>query len=72
VGSPDPTNLPTVRTLPVSTSSGFFKPTLHGLGAEDQLVARVPVAVKVERDRLANFHHDGRLHVISDICNHYG
>jgi nitrite reductase/ring-hydroxylating ferredoxin subunit/multimeric flavodoxin WrbA len=46
--------------------------SLHRLGTEAELVARAPFAVKIERHRIAIFHHDGRLHAISDICNHRG
>lgn len=46
--------------------------TWHHLGTEAEVLARVPFATKVERHRIAVFHHDGRLRAISDICNHRG
>src|SRR5574341_1089338 len=47
-------------------------PTWHRLGTRDELLARVPFAVKLERHRIAVFLHDGRFTAISDICNHKG
>jgi nitrite reductase/ring-hydroxylating ferredoxin subunit/multimeric flavodoxin WrbA len=44
----------------------------HRLGSKDELLARVPFAVKIERHRIAVFFYDGRLTAISDICNHKG
>ena len=44
----------------------------HRLGTKDELLARVPCAIKVERHRIAIFVHNGRLTAISDICNHKG
>jgi nitrite reductase/ring-hydroxylating ferredoxin subunit/multimeric flavodoxin WrbA len=46
--------------------------TWHRLGAKDELLARVPFALKIERHRIAVFVHDGRLTAISDVCNHKG
>ena len=46
--------------------------TWHPLGARDQLLARVPFAVKLDRHRIAVFHHDGAFHAIADGCNHRG
>ena len=46
--------------------------TWHRLGSEAELRERVPFAVKLERHRIAVFHHDGAFRVISDICNHRG
>jgi nitrite reductase/ring-hydroxylating ferredoxin subunit/multimeric flavodoxin WrbA len=46
--------------------------TWHRLGSEAELLARVPFATKIERHRLAVFHHDGAFRAISDICNHRG
>jgi nitrite reductase/ring-hydroxylating ferredoxin subunit/multimeric flavodoxin WrbA len=46
--------------------------TWHLLGAPDDVRARAPFAVKLERHRIAVFLHDGRLRAISDICNHKG
>ena len=44
----------------------------HLLGTRDELLARAPFAVKIERHRVAVFHHEGRFRAISDICNHRG
>lgn len=46
--------------------------TWHRLGGREELLARVPFSVRVERHRLAVFLYEGRFHVISDICNHRG
>ena len=46
--------------------------TWHRLGTEAELRDRAPLAVKVERHRIAIFLHAGRLRAISDICNHRG
>ena len=46
--------------------------TWHRLGDEDELRNRAPLAVKIERHRIAIFHHDGQFRAISDICNHRG
>lgn len=46
--------------------------TWHRLGGREELLARVPFSVKVERHRLAVFLYEGRFRVISDICNHRG
>ena len=46
--------------------------TWYRLGTRDELLARVPFAVELERHRIAVFHHDGRFRAISDICNHRG
>jgi len=44
----------------------------HRLGSKDELLARVPFATKIERNRIAVFLYDGRLTAISDACNHKG
>ena len=46
--------------------------TWHRLGTKDELLARVPFAIKIERHRIAVFLHEGRFTAISDICNHKG
>jgi len=46
--------------------------TWHRLGSKDELLARVPFAIKIDRHRIAVFLYDGRLTAISDICNHKG
>ena len=44
----------------------------HPLGSRDELLARVPYATKLDRHRIAVFHHDGSFHAIADGCNHRG
>ena len=44
----------------------------HRLGSKDEVLARAPFSMKIERHRIAVFVHDGRLTAISDICNHKG
>jgi nitrite reductase/ring-hydroxylating ferredoxin subunit len=44
----------------------------HRLGTKDELLARVPCAIKVERHRIALFLYNGRLTAIPDIGNHKG
>src|SRR5213593_655200 len=46
--------------------------TWHRLGTKDELLARVPFAIKIDRHRIAVFLHEGRFTAISDICNHKG
>lgn len=46
--------------------------TWHRLGTRAELLARVPFALKLERHRIAVFHHEGAFRAISDICNHKG
>ena len=46
--------------------------TWHRVGAESELRAQAPLALKIERHRIAIFLHDGQLRAISDICNHRG
>ncbi|MEP6688267.1 MAG: Rieske 2Fe-2S domain-containing protein [Gemmatimonadales bacterium] len=46
--------------------------TWHRVGDEAELRDRAPLAVKIERHRIAIFHHDGQFRAISDICNHRG
>ena len=47
-------------------------PDWHRLGTRDDLLSRVPFAVKIDRHRIAVFLHEGRFHAISDVCNHKG
>jgi len=42
------------------------------LGSRDEVIARAPYTVKLERQRIAVFQHDGRFHAISNVCNHKG
>lgn len=44
----------------------------HRLGGRDEVLARVPFTVKVERQQIAVFQHGGHLHAISNVCNHKG
>jgi len=46
--------------------------TWHRLGTRDELLARVPFAVKLERHQIAVFLHENRFTAISNICNHKG
>jgi nitrite reductase/ring-hydroxylating ferredoxin subunit/multimeric flavodoxin WrbA len=46
--------------------------TWHRLGDRDELLARVPVALKLDRHRIAVFHYGGAFHAIADGCNHRG
>jgi len=46
--------------------------TWHRVGDEAELRDRAPLAVKIERHRVAIFHHDGQFRAISDIRNHRG
>jgi nitrite reductase/ring-hydroxylating ferredoxin subunit/multimeric flavodoxin WrbA len=44
----------------------------HRLGSRDDVLARVPYAVKLDRHRIALFLHDGQIRAISNACNHKG
>jgi len=44
----------------------------HRLGTADELLARVPTSLKLDRHSIALFRHDGRFRAISNICNHKG
>jgi nitrite reductase/ring-hydroxylating ferredoxin subunit/multimeric flavodoxin WrbA len=46
--------------------------TWYRVGDEAELRDRAPLAVKIERHRIAIFLHDGQFRAISDICNHRG
>jgi nitrite reductase/ring-hydroxylating ferredoxin subunit/multimeric flavodoxin WrbA len=46
--------------------------TWHRLGTKEELLARVPLATKVERHRIAVFFHEGEFRAISNSCNHKG
>jgi nitrite reductase/ring-hydroxylating ferredoxin subunit/multimeric flavodoxin WrbA len=46
--------------------------TWHRLGARDELLARVPFALKLDRHRIALFHYGGAFRAIADGCNHRG
>jgi nitrite reductase/ring-hydroxylating ferredoxin subunit/multimeric flavodoxin WrbA len=47
-------------------------PDWHRLGTREELLARVPTSVKIERHAIALFHHEGAFRAISNICNHKG
>ena len=44
----------------------------HRLGGRDEVAARVPFAVKLDRHQIAVFLHDDHFRAISNICNHKG
>lgn len=46
--------------------------TWHRLGSREELLARLPLAVKVERQQIAVFLHEGRFRAIGNRCNHRG
>ena len=46
--------------------------TWHRLGLRDELLARVPFSVKLDRHQIAVFLHEARFTAISNICNHKG
>ncbi len=47
-------------------------PTWHRLGSRDELVARAPFALKLDRQQIAVFHHEGGFRAIGNRCNHKG
>jgi nitrite reductase/ring-hydroxylating ferredoxin subunit/multimeric flavodoxin WrbA len=47
-------------------------PNWHRLGTREELLARVPFALRVERHTLAVFHHEGAFRAIGNACNHKG
>ena len=44
----------------------------HCLGSKDDLLARVPFAVKLDRQQIAVFHYQGTFRAIGNGCNHRG
>ena len=46
--------------------------TWHRLGSREELDARAPFSVRLERHTVAVFLHDGRLRAIGNACNHKG
>lgn len=44
----------------------------HRVGSRDEVVARAPFAVKLARQRVAVFLHEGQVRAISNACNHQG
>jgi nitrite reductase/ring-hydroxylating ferredoxin subunit/multimeric flavodoxin WrbA len=47
-------------------------PTWHRLGSRDEVAARAPFAVKLDRQQIAVFLHEGRFRAIGNRCNHKG
>jgi nitrite reductase/ring-hydroxylating ferredoxin subunit/multimeric flavodoxin WrbA len=46
--------------------------TWHRLGTREELAARAPFSVRVERHTVAVFFHEGRFRAIGNACNHKG
>jgi len=46
--------------------------TWHRLGTREELAARVPFAVRIDRHGVAVFLHEGRFRAIGNACNHKG
>ena len=46
--------------------------TWHRLGTREELLARVPFAVRLERHAVAVFLHEGAFRAIGNACNHKG
>ena len=44
----------------------------HRLGSREELLARAPFSVKVERHQVALFHYEGRFRAVGNACNHKG
>jgi nitrite reductase/ring-hydroxylating ferredoxin subunit/multimeric flavodoxin WrbA len=47
-------------------------PSWHRLGTQEELLARVPCAMKLNRHQIAVFHYQGRFRAIGNGCNHKG
>jgi len=47
-------------------------PTWHRLGTREELLARVPFSLKLDRQQVALFLHEGRFRAIGNRCNHKG
>jgi nitrite reductase/ring-hydroxylating ferredoxin subunit/multimeric flavodoxin WrbA len=47
-------------------------PTWHRLGTREELLARVPFSVRIERHTVAVFFHEGAFRAIGNACNHKG
>jgi nitrite reductase/ring-hydroxylating ferredoxin subunit/multimeric flavodoxin WrbA len=47
-------------------------PTWHRLGSREELLAQVPLALKLDRQQIAVFLHQGTLRAIGNRCNHRG
>ena len=46
--------------------------TWHRLGTKDEVLARAPFDVKLDRNDIAVFFYDGAFRAISNTCNHKG
>ncbi len=46
--------------------------TWHRLGTRDELTAKVPFAIKLNRQQMGLFLHEGRFRAIGNRCNHQG
>jgi nitrite reductase/ring-hydroxylating ferredoxin subunit/multimeric flavodoxin WrbA len=46
--------------------------TWHRLGSREELLPRLPVALKLDRQQIALFYHEGRFRAIGNRCNHRG
>ena len=46
--------------------------TWHRLGTKDEVTARVPFTMKLDRHTIAVFLYDGSFRAISGTCNHQG
>ncbi len=47
-------------------------PTWHQIGTREELIAKVPFAIKLDRQQIAILLHEGRLRAIGNSCNHKG
>jgi nitrite reductase/ring-hydroxylating ferredoxin subunit/multimeric flavodoxin WrbA len=47
-------------------------PDWHRLGTRDELLARVPFSVRLDRHAVAVFFHEGAFRAIGNACNHKG
>ena len=47
-------------------------PTWHRLGTREELLARAPFSVRLERHAVAVFFHEGAFRAIGNACNHKG
>jgi nitrite reductase/ring-hydroxylating ferredoxin subunit len=46
--------------------------TWHRPGPPEELLPRLPLALKLDRQQIALFHHEGRFRAIGNRCNHRG
>jgi nitrite reductase/ring-hydroxylating ferredoxin subunit len=59
-------------TFPEAILFGASMSTWHRLGTKDELLARAPFAVKLDRHTIAVFPYQGQVRAISNTCNHKG